>query len=96
MVNPIGHWLRIPFGTRSRIPFGGLSGFRGIGFRIPLRGLSGFWFPLGMVVPALFFHSKWWLVSEECVIVVSPLYDIFLEVCNIVSMTNIISYHNNY
>ena len=28
MINPLGHWLRILFGTRSRIPLRGLSGFR--------------------------------------------------------------------
>ena len=52
MVNPIGHWIRVPFCTRSRIPLRGLSGFRGIGFWITLRGLSGFRVPLGLVVPA--------------------------------------------
>ena len=39
MVNPIGHWLRILFGTRLPIYLRGLSGFRGIGIRSPLRGL---------------------------------------------------------
>ena len=53
MVNPLGHWLWVPFCTRSRIPLRWLSGFQGIGFRIPLRGLSGFQVPLGLVVPAL-------------------------------------------
>ena len=52
MVNPLGHWLRITFGNRSRIPLRVLSRFRGILFRIPLRGLSGFRVPLGLVVPA--------------------------------------------
>ena len=28
MVNPLGHWLRIPFGTVLRIPLRGLSGLR--------------------------------------------------------------------
>ena len=37
MVNPIGHWLQVPFCTRSRIP---------------LRGLFGFRVPPGLVVPA--------------------------------------------
>ena len=50
-VKPIGHWIRIPFGTILRITLRGLSGFRGIGFRIPLRGLSGFQGTLGLVVP---------------------------------------------
>ena len=52
MVEPIGHWLRIPFGNRSQIPLRGLSGFQGIGFQIPLRRLSGFRVPPGLVVPA--------------------------------------------
>ena len=51
-VNPLGYWLRIPFGTRFHIPLRGLSGFRVIGFRIPWRGLSGFWVPPGFVVTA--------------------------------------------
>ena len=37
MVNPLGHWLRVTFCTRSWIP---------------LRGLSGFQVPPGLVVPA--------------------------------------------
>ena len=52
MVNPIGHWLRIQFGTRFRIPLRGLSGFRRIGFRILLRGLFGFQVPPKLVVTA--------------------------------------------
>ena len=28
MVNPLGHWPRIPFGTRFWIPLRGLSDFR--------------------------------------------------------------------
>ena len=52
MVNPLGHWIQIPFATRFRIPLRGLSRFRGIGFRIPLRGLTGFRVPKGLVVPA--------------------------------------------
>ena len=58
MVNPLGHWLRVLFCTRSWIPLRGLSGFRGIGFRIPLRGLSGFQVPPGLVVPALVLEWK--------------------------------------
>ena len=27
MVNPLGHWLRVLFCTKSRIPLKGLSGF---------------------------------------------------------------------
>ena len=52
MVNPLDHWIWVPFCMRSWIPLRGLSGFRGIGFQIHLRGLSGFWVPLGLVVPA--------------------------------------------
>ena len=52
MVNPLGHWLWVPFCARSRTALRGLSGSWGTGFRIPLRGLSGFRFPLGLVVPA--------------------------------------------
>ena len=52
MVNPIGHWLRVPFCTRSRIPLRGLSGSWGIGFRVSLRGLSGFRVSPGLLVPA--------------------------------------------
>ena len=55
MVNPLGHWLWVPFCTSSRIPLRGLSGSWGIGFLIPLRGLSGFRVPPGLVVPA----SRW-------------------------------------
>ena len=51
MVNIIGHWFRIPFGTLFWIPLRGLSSFRGIGFWIPFRGLSGFWVAPGLVVP---------------------------------------------
>ena len=57
MVNPIGHWLRIKFGTIFGIPLGGLSGLRGIGFRIPLRGLYIFRVTLGLVVPAGAWYS---------------------------------------
>ena len=53
MVNPLVHWLRIPFDTILRIPLRGLSRFQGIVFRISLRGLSGFWVTLGLVVPEL-------------------------------------------
>ena len=53
MVNPLGHWVQIMFGTRYRIPLRGLSGFRGIGLRIPLRGLSGFRVLPGLLVPSL-------------------------------------------
>ena len=52
MVNPISHWIWIPFGTRPRIPLRRLYQFRVIEFRITLRGLSGFRFPPGLVVPA--------------------------------------------
>ena len=48
-VNPLSHWLWVPFCTRSQIPLRGLSGLQGIGFRIPLRGLSRFWAPLGFL-----------------------------------------------
>ena len=41
MVNPLGQWIHISFGSRFWILLMGLSGFQGIGFRIPLRGLSG-------------------------------------------------------
>ena len=53
MVNPIDHWLWIPFGTGFQIPLMGLSSFRGIGSWISLRGLSGYRVTLGLVVPAL-------------------------------------------
>ena len=53
MVNPLVHWLRIPFDTILRIPLRGLSRFQGIVFRISLSGLSGFWVTLGLVVPEL-------------------------------------------
>ena len=52
MVNPIGHWLRIMFGTRLGILLMGLSGFQGIIFRVLLRGLSGFRVTVGLIVPA--------------------------------------------
>ena len=52
MVNPLGLWPRILFGTRLRILLRGLSGLRGIGFRIPLRVLSGFRVPPGLVITA--------------------------------------------
>ena len=52
MVNTLGHWLRFPFCTSSWIPLRGLSGFRVIGFRIPLGRLSGFRVPPGLLVPA--------------------------------------------
>ena len=52
MVNPLVHWLRVLFCTRSRIPLRGLSGYWGIGFWIPLSGLSGFLVPPRLVVPA--------------------------------------------
>ena len=51
MVNPLDHWLRVLFCTRSWIPLRGFPGSWGIGFRIPLRGLSGFWVPPRLVVP---------------------------------------------
>ena len=50
MVNPLCHWIRIPFGTRLRISLRGFSSFQGIEFRIPLRGLSGFRVTTGLVV----------------------------------------------
>ena len=52
MVNPLGHWIYILFGTSSLIYLHGLSRFWGIGFRIPLRILSGFWVLPVSVVPA--------------------------------------------
>ena len=77
MVNPLSHWLCVPFCTRFRIPLRGLSGSWGIRLRIPLRGLSGFWVPLGLVVPAArahkftrgirwhiqFHERRWWQVN---------------------------------
>ena len=51
MVNPLGHWVQIMFGTRYRIPLRGLSGFWVIGLLVPLRGLSGFLVPPVLVVP---------------------------------------------
>ena len=51
IVNPLVHWLRIPFGTGFRIPLIGLFSFQGIGFQFPLRGLSGFGVTPGLVVP---------------------------------------------
>ena len=54
MVNPLYHWLRVPFCTRSRIPLKGLYGSWEIGFHIPLRGLSGFRVPLGLVFLSTF------------------------------------------
>ena len=53
MVITIGLWIRIPFGTRSRIPLMGSYGFRGIGFRIDLRGLSSFRVTPGLIFPEL-------------------------------------------
>ena len=50
MVNPLGHWIFVPFCTSSWIPLRGLSGSWVIVFRIPLRGLSVFWVPPGLVV----------------------------------------------
>ena len=52
MVKPIGHWPRIPFGTRSWISLSRLSRFQGIGFRILLRGLSSLQITLELVVPS--------------------------------------------
>ena len=43
MVNPLSHWIRDPFCTRSLIP---------------LRGLSGFRVPPGLVVPAAASRQK--------------------------------------
>ena len=57
--NPLGHWLRIPFGTRFQIPLRVLSGFQIIGFRIPLRGLFGFWVtPVLVVLAYIIFENK--------------------------------------
>ena len=53
MVNPLGHWLWIPFGTRLWIPLRGLSGFQGIEFWIPLRELYGFRVTPGLLVTAV-------------------------------------------
>ena len=58
MVNPLGHWLQIPFSTSSRIPLRGLYRFRVIGLQIPLWGLSGFRPPPGLVVPAGFLQCR--------------------------------------
>ena len=58
MVNPLGHWLWILFGTRFRIPLRGLSGFRGVGLQIPLKGLSGFWVTPGLVVTVETYHVE--------------------------------------
>ena len=52
MVNPLGHWLWILFGTIFWITLSGLSGFRGIVFWVPLRRLCGFWVPPLLVVSA--------------------------------------------
>ena len=52
VVNPLGHWLRILFGTIFRIPLRGLSVFWGIGLWIPLGVLSSFQVTPGLVVPA--------------------------------------------
>ena len=49
MVNPLGHWIRVPFCTRSHIPLRGLSGSWGIRLQIPFRVLSGFQVPPGLV-----------------------------------------------
>ena len=51
-VKPLGHWLRIPFGTRALITLRGLYGLQVIGFLIPLMALPCFHFPPGLVVPA--------------------------------------------
>ena len=51
MVNPLGHWLWVPFCTRSQIPLRVLYRSWGIRFRITLRGLSNFRFPPGLAVP---------------------------------------------
>ena len=53
MVNPLGHWLRIMFGTRFQIHLRGLSRFREFGFRITLRLLYGYRVTPVLVVPAL-------------------------------------------
>ena len=52
MVNPLGHWLRVLFCTRSQIHFRGLSGSWGIGILITLRVLSNLRVPPWLVVPA--------------------------------------------
>ena len=53
MVNPIGHWFQVTFGTIFRITLMVLSDFRGTGFWIPLRGLSIFRITPGLVVTAV-------------------------------------------
>ena len=50
--NPLLHCLRILFGARLQITLRGLSGFGGIGFRIPLSVSSGFQVPPVLVFPA--------------------------------------------
>ena len=57
MVNPLGHWIRVPFCTRSWIPLRRLSWSWGFGFWITVRGLSGFRVPTGLVVPAQHFEK---------------------------------------
>ena len=53
MVNPLGQWFQVPFGTRLRIPLRQLSGFWWTGLRINLRRLSGFRVALVLVVPEI-------------------------------------------
>ena len=52
MVNPLRHWLRVPFETIFWIPLRGLSSFWGTGLWIPLSVLSGFLVNTGLLVPA--------------------------------------------
>ena len=78
-VNPLVHWIHMPFSNRFRILFRGLNGFRGIGFRIPLRGLFGFWVTPGLLYIALdvfFFGFKIsWLHSY-----VLPYWVVFCDI----------------
>ena len=60
MVKPLGHWLWIQFGTIFWIPFRGLSGLQGIGFRIPLRGLS-----ILQVLPQLAVPTKISIIKDS-------------------------------
>ena len=58
MVNPLGHWICIPFGNKLQIPLTVLSYSQVIGFRIPLRGFSGFQVTPGLAVLAIQLFGK--------------------------------------
>ena len=80
MVNPLGHWIQIMFGTRFRIPLRGLSGLWGIGFWIPLRGLSGLQVTPGSVVcshPLLIPVCRYFEVYVSFLLLLNILFSLF-------------------